>query len=356
MTPSQRNRRAIEAVAVGLCTASLVGLAGFAYFDTKNDGPDGQVAAAPPVSADAEALPSALPKQAPAVMPSLPAFTDDPVLALGPLMEVPEPVAKSAAPSPTQAAAEAKAKKACFKGVATWAVANSAKSMKKSRACWFYTWGADRAGVKAPKGVEFVPMIHRAATIGDVAKAKKAKSKYLLGFNEPDLGAQANMSVDQALDLWPRLVATGKTLGSPSVATGGATPGGWLDRFMKGAKARKMPVHFITLHWYGADFRAKPAALQLRQYLRAVHKRYKKPIWLTEFALTDFTQGAPRYPTPKQQAAFLREATKMLAKEPYIKRYAWFAMPTTQSETGLFRPDGTPTPAGTAFTTRPTYK
>ncbi|MCD0448114.1 glycoside hydrolase family protein [Actinocorallia sp. API 0066] len=350
MTPSRRNRRAVEAVAVGLCTASVVGLAGYAYIDHRDPQPAGWVTP-PPVAAQPPPVPEGLPKTA-APPPSIAAPQPVTPTASAPLMEVPVPVAKKA---PQQQVQE-KAKKACFKGVATWAVANSAKSMKKSRACWFYSWGADRAGVKAPKGVEFVPMIHRAATIGDVAKAKKAKSRYLLGFNEPDLGDQANMSVEQALELWPRLVATGKTLGSPSVATGGATPGGWLDRFMKGAKSRNMPVHFITLHWYGADFRAKPAALQLRQYLRAVHKRYKKPIWLTEFALTDFTQGAPRYPTLKQQAAFLREATKMLAKEKYIKRYAWFAMPTTQSQTGLFYPNSTPTPAGTTFSTRPTYK
>ncbi|WP_211359543.1 glycosyl hydrolase [Actinocorallia herbida] len=340
-------------MAVGLCAASLVGLAGYAYFDS--DSPEAEVSAeAPPsVRAGQESSPAQQPKQA-ATQTAAPSAADTTVAPYS-AMDVPEPVAKTAAATPAQSA-ETKAGKSCFKGVATWAVANSAKSMKKSTACWFYTWGADRAGVKAPKGVEFVPMIHRAATIGDVAKAKKAKSKYLLGFNEPDLGAQANMPVEQALDLWPRLVSTGKTLGSPAVATNGATAGGWLDRFMKGAKSRGMPVHFVTLHWYGADFRAQPAATQLRDYLRAVHKRYNKPIWLTEFALTDFTQGAPRYPSPKQQAAFLKAATKMLAKEKYIKRYAWFAMPTTQSQTGLFRPDGTATPAGTAFSTRPTYK
>ncbi|GAB2810649.1 hypothetical protein GCM10022221_05070 [Actinocorallia aurea] len=334
-------------MAVGLCTASLVGLAGYAYFDSQAPEADVAAEAAPSVPAGRESVPVQQPKQAAA-----PAAAD-PTMAAGLGIEVPVPVAKSAAATPSQ---DAKAGKSCFKGVATWAVANSSKSMKKSKACWFYTWGADRAGVKAPAGVEFVPMIHRADTIGDVAKAKKAKSKYLLGFNEPDLGAQANMPVAQALDLWPRLVSTGKKLGSPAVATGGATPGGWLDQFMKGAKSRGMPVHFVTLHWYGADFRAQPAATQLRDYLRAVHKRYDKPIWLTEFALTDFTQGTPRYPTLKQQAAFLKAATKMLAKEKYIKRYAWFAMPTTQSGTGLFYPNGTPTPAGTAFSTRPTYK
>ena len=40
----------------------------------------------------------------------------------------------------------------------------------------------------------------------------------LLGFNEPDQPDQANMTVQQALDLWPHLMATGMRLGSPSTA------------------------------------------------------------------------------------------------------------------------------------------
>jgi hypothetical protein len=51
--------------------------------------------------------------------------------------------------------------------------------------------------------------------------AATASGKTILGFNEPDLAGQANMTVGQALDLWPRLQATGRRLGSPAVAYGG---------------------------------------------------------------------------------------------------------------------------------------
>jgi len=37
----------------------------------------------------------------------------------------------------------------------------------------------------------------------------------LLGFNEPDLSSQPTMTVRQALDLWPKLMATGMTLATP---------------------------------------------------------------------------------------------------------------------------------------------
>ena len=33
--------------------------------------------------------------------------------------------------------------------------------------------------------------------------------RYLLGFNEPDLASQGNLTVDEVLDLWPQLEAIG---------------------------------------------------------------------------------------------------------------------------------------------------
>lgn len=62
---------------------------------------------------------------------------------------------------------------------------------------------------------------------------------------------------------------------SPAVATDAATPGGWLDRFVRGARACHYRVNFITVHWYGGDFRAKAAVGELKSYLKAIHARYK---------------------------------------------------------------------------------
>ena len=181
----------------------------------------------------------------------------------------------------------------------------------------------------------------------------KTEGRYLLGFNEPDNGGQANMTVSQALSLWPRLMHTGMRLGSPAVASGAATPGGWLDQFMAGAKKSHYRVNFITVHWYGGDFVTSAAVAQLRQYLQAIYARYHLPIWLTEFALIRF--GATEtFPSPSRQAAFLTAATRMLRRLSYVQRYAWFALPATTGATGdgsagLFRPGAAPTAAGRAF-------
>jgi hypothetical protein len=183
----------------------------------------------------------------------------------------------------------------------------------------------------------------------------KAAGPYLLGFNEPDLSSQSNMTVDSALSLWPQLESTGSTLGSPAVASGGATAGGWLDRFMSGAAAKGYRVDFITLHWYGSDFTTMNAVNQLQTYIQAVYDRYHKPIWLTEFALIKFAGGGSVYPTQDQQAAFVSASAQMLAGLSFVQRYAWFALPAsdTADSSGLFRSGPSVTTVGKAFEAAP---
>jgi RNA polymerase sigma factor (sigma-70 family) len=237
------------------------------------------------------------------------------------------------------------------KGVCVWTFSGVSKALAQSGASWYYTWSTNHNGVSTPKGVEFVPMIWGPGSVtASSLKAAKSAGKELLGFNEPDMSAQSNMPVSQALDLWPQLEATGLKLGSPSVAYGGDTPGGWLDQFMSGAKTRGYRVDFITLHWYGSDFTTPDAVNQLKSYIQAVYNRYHKPIWLTEFALISFSNGT-HYPSESQQAAFVTASTKMLDGLPYLARYSWFGLPAADSgaSTGLFHSGPTVTAVGKAF-------
>ncbi len=236
------------------------------------------------------------------------------------------------------------------KGVGAWAFAGVGSALRKSGVSWYYTWSVYHPKIVAPRGVGFVPMIWGSANVTTrQLRTARHEGHLLLGFNEPDLPAQSNMAVSQALALWPRLMATGMRLGSPAVAGEGATPGGWLDRFMSGAARRHYRVNFITLHWYGRDFSTATAVSELKSYIQAVWLRYHKPIWLTEFALWRF--GPSVFPSPRGQAAFVTASTAMLERLPYVWRYAWFALPAVQKDgtTGLFRPGAVPTAAGRAF-------
>jgi RNA polymerase sigma factor (sigma-70 family) len=256
------------------------------------------------------------------------------------------PVQKPAPPPPPPATVTSERK-----GVSVWSFTGAGQALAASGASWYYNWGSAPNGVTAP-GVSYVPMIWGAADVTSATLSQvKQEGSVLLGFNEPDLSSQSNMSVAQALALWPQLMATGMTLGSPAVSSGAATPGGWLDQFMTGAKARGYRVNFITVHWYGGDFATGPAVQELQTYLQSIYALYHLPIWVTEFALTNFSGGTETFPTEAQQAAFLTAATEMLDGLSYVQRYAWFALPTSAGSgtTGLFNPGPSVTPVGQAF-------
>jgi RNA polymerase sigma factor (sigma-70 family) len=264
---------------------------------------------------------------------------------------VPSPAAASAPPA-TPAPARLDTATSSKKGVSAWPFPGARKSLRLSGASWFYTWAASPNGVSSPSGVKFVPMIWGSGSVtGANINEAEQHGHVLLGFNEPDMASQSNMTVPDALRLWPQLMATGMQLGSPAVATNAAGSGSWLDRFMRGARNRHYRVNFITLHWYGGNFATGAAVSELKSYIQAVWARYHKPIWLTEFALINFGTNPASYPTPKQQAAFVTASTAMLQGLPYVHRYAWFALPSnsTDGTVGLFRAGAHPTRPGLAF-------
>ncbi|GAT67849.1 glycosyl hydrolase [Planomonospora sphaerica] len=327
--------------------------------------PNGAGAVAAAVATAVAVLAGVLMTGRPAALPPVPSSA--PAAALGTAARTvsatppPEPPASERSPTPTRRSASRTPEPArspripptasAKKGVGVWRAPGVGPALARSGASWYYTWATHHDGITAPVSARFVPMVRAASDVNATALAQaEAAGPYLLGFNEPDLAEQANMSVEEALALWPRLMDAGRILGSPAVAYGGDTPGGWLDRFMAGAAERGYRVDFIALHWYGGDFRTEAAVARLKSYLQAVHRRYRKPIWLTEYALIDFSRGT-RFPSDAQQAAFVTAANRMLASLPYVQRHAWFGLPATENGpgSGLFRADGTPTLAGRAF-------
>ena len=238
------------------------------------------------------------------------------------------------------------------KGVCVWSFRGVTTALSESGATWYLTWSTSRQGIVDPRGVQFVPMVRTAANVTPSALAQAERSgPALLTFNEPDLGSQADMTVAQALSVWPRLMATKLQLASPAVATGAATPRGWLDRFMRAAEGHHYRVNFIAVHWYGADFQTAAAVAQLKSYLDSVHRRYELPVWVTEYALINFAPGGPIYATSAQQAAFVTASVRMLDSLSFVKRYAWFALPAPISgpSSGLYAPGPRATPPGLAF-------
>ena len=240
-----------------------------------------------------------------------------------------------------------------MKGVATWNYDGVNTTLPDSGAKWYYTWGSADSNITVPQGAEYVPMIWGRANVTsrELAAAKAASGNTLLAFNEPDLAGQSNMTVEQALDEWPKLQATGLELGSPATAYGAESAGSWLDKFMTGAAQRGYRVDFIALHWYLWDGSVAGSVKGLKTFLTDVHNRYDLPIWLTEFSAVSFANGTTETASVSEQAAFLTASVAMMNKLSFVERYAWFALPPMDDlpTASLYGNSNQPTPVGKAF-------
>ncbi len=218
---------------------------------------------------------------------------------------------------------------------------------------WHYSWGPVLPGTE-PDGVEFVPMLwtyHSGnpkprAILKELAVAPNTAAAPLLGLNEPDGKDQADMTVEQALAVWPELMATGRRLGSPATVNAQKE---WLQDFMRQAQARGYRVDFVCVHWYGG-----PNADSLVKYLKKVHELYGKPIWITEFGVGDWKapSRAENKHSPKTVLRFMREVLPKLDALDFVERYAWFPSDENDRALGpsaLFQKDGTLTPLGECY-------
>lgn len=190
---------------------------------------------------------------------------------------------------------------------------------------WAYNWDSQPGGSISPN-LNFVPQlwgpipVHTDHWTENAEKALAAGSTHILGFNEPDLPAQANLSPGAAVDAWITYLEpyAGKAkLGSPAVCNGNDANMGlnWLSSFLSGCRDR-CTVDFVAIHWYGlatddgvADFKDHVA--------KAKAVGGGREIWITEFAPSG---------SPDEQADFLSQVMPWLdnTSESGVARYAFY--------------------------------
>ncbi len=225
------------------------------------------------------------------------------------------------------------------------------KKIELCGARWLYNWKTTPPE-NIPAGVEFIPMVWskvREESLPQIrAELRRNKFKTLLGYNEPDQKKQGNLTVDEALEQWPKLMELGVRLGSPA----GVHPDkDWMKAFMKGVDERKLRVDFVTVHSYGG-----PNAGTLMKRLATVHELFGRPIWITEFAVGDWnakTREENKY-RPERVVEFVRQVLPQLDACEFVERYAWFPSKPDSAPLGssaLFNDDGTLTAVGEAYRT-----
>ncbi|WP_010419194.1 glycosyl hydrolase [Anaerophaga thermohalophila] len=202
---------------------------------------------------------------------------------------------------------------------------------------WWYNWwyrpdATDNIiNVYQDYGMEFVPQAWNANF--DEAGLRQYLNehpdvKYIMGFNEPNFKAQANLTPAQAAAEWHKIEAIAedynlKIVGPALNYSPDAPyydPFQWMDEFLEECDALG-GCHFdyVNVHSYMNNVDA------LRWYLNE-WKKYGKPIWLTEFCAWD---GIETTVTPEYQQNFMIEALELLDNDPDVYRYAWFTAKST---------------------------
>jgi len=178
---------------------------------------------------------------------------------------------------------------------------------------WIYNW--ETFVPPGGRQFEYVAML-RTAHQDDINRfyqnMPNNRVRTLLCLNEPDHLEQANLSPEQAADVWrrhcwPQKVQRGIRLGAPAITNG---PQGipWLQRFLD--ITRDVPPDFVTTHWYGVD------GNDLIRHVQRVRDVSQKPVWLTEFAhVRDNIYD---------QRGLMQQVRKWMDSQWWLERYCWF--------------------------------
>jgi Glycosyl hydrolase catalytic core len=197
---------------------------------------------------------------------------------------------------------------------------------------WWYNWyyapdDSLTPGYAEQLSIEYVPMVWGPSVkLADATKSISNTATALLGYNEPNFFAQANVSASDAAKQWPEIEAIADAkhlrLVSPAVnyCGGGChdtDPFSYLKSFFKSCASCRVDI--IAAHIYvGCQISNGNHAQWLIDHLEKYQREFKEPIWLTEFACNDARNVA-------EQKAFLEDAVAYLEATSRIERYAWFA-------------------------------
>lgn len=231
------------------------------------------------------------------------------------------------------------------------------QSGQVSKISWAYNWASDPhfpsgqyAANSFNRALSYTPMLwgtHVDMTSIWDANVAAAIANYatetLLAFNEPDTccaGCGGTcMDVPTAVagyQQWIQPYAGTLRLGSPAVTNGvGNDIGlGWLQEFMDACTGCQ--IDFIAVHWYGDVNNVQ----YFKDYIKSCWKKFKLPIWLTEFGVTNGDE--------QQIVAFLSEVMPWLDQQAYVERYAYFMARNTGSPY-LLNDDYSMTAIGSTF-------
>ena len=200
---------------------------------------------------------------------------------------------------------------------------------------WYYNWGVNPFTYSCYTDIDFVPMIWGTSYENSIPTISSKGYKYLLAYNEPDMGADvggSNINVNIAIKNWNKFLGNNYHLGAPAPAQSPSWKDGtWFRTFMNGID--QSTIDFIPLHCYYENYGGVEAANYfLDDVVDKTYEMYHKPIWITEFAPSRW--GYSDSNGRQQCKEFLEAVLKGLDERSYVERYSWFSFDTTDTTNG----------------------
>lgn len=221
-------------------------------------------------------------------------------------------------------------------------------------ATWCYNWGSGKP-TNVPSGVEFVPMwwsYYGATQAQDTAGAQAlvaAGLTNLLTYNEPDHTDQANLTTAYALQGFTQAGIASTAAGIKECVSPAAADDqdSWMQTFMAGVSSQGLRCDAVAVHNYNSS------ASSFLSYVDAVHNLYGKPLWITEFAPTDW--ASPTTVGVDACVSYINTAIPGLQSRSYVQRFSWYCGTTPATSVlgtaALFNSDNTLTEVGARYKT-----
>jgi hypothetical protein len=231
---------------------------------------------------------------------------------------------------------------------------------------WWYNWSpqpnaAIPSGYLTRYSMDFYPMLWNGNfTPSAIVAYLKSNPNihYILVLNEPNLTSQANITPQQAAQLWSQYEAvatqTGVKIVGPAI-TWGTMPGyedpvAWLDAFYAAYQTanngRNPQIDYLAFHWYDYG---------LSNQLDRLAK-YNKSIWVTEFANWHSQNDGSQITSLAEQEAQMTDMVATCESRVDVFRYAWFTgrLSPDPHYTSLLGADGQLTGLGETYLSLPT--
>lgn len=221
-----------------------------------------------------------------------------------------------------------KQKKSAKRGIATNFTVSDMPALMGDGVSWSYNWSHNplsdsRWQLLKANDMTCYPMVWNGGVNANnlaTFPGKDSKSEYVLGYNEPNLTDQANMTPAAAAAVWGNLKSAAKNAGlklvSPAMCYGTLSgyhdPTVWLDEFLTLDGVSLDDMDAIALHAY------MPNGSAVKSFIRRFAK-YGKPLWLTEFSHANSSISKA-----SEQYAFMAEIITYLEADPAIEKYSWF--------------------------------